>query len=257
MIESRRRKLSARANTNSNRSTDTTNSNSQNSTFGLRTLNQPEMIVVHRLRVARSPGSHQSQQSQLSKNKHLVDKKEAESERLKADQESLRLKACTLLYEVHYCLRDLQNECIGDLQFHMYETFFDQTRYKLMCVDPDYPHVKPLRNFGNYRIGVYEEEKKPIARPVSSPEEVRARLHQMLPDRPHPRTLGVELKQQPEQNSGSFRRFTPVQPNNRTLQANRILLVPICFVVAMAVVLLAVSYYMRPWKKEQRKGQDG
>lgn len=251
----RRRAGSTRSAPNASRPVDTTNDSAQNSSINMRTLDQPGMKIISRLRVARSPAIQQAQQRPSLKNKHLVDKKEAESERLKAEQESMRLKACSLLFEVHYCLRELQNECIGDLSFHMYETFFEQSRYKLLCVDPDYPNVKPIRHFGSYRI--LQEEKSPYARPDSSPEEVRKRLHQILPDRPHPRTLGVELKQQPDKNVGAIRRSTSMPLNNHAIPSDNIIFVPICLMAVMVVVLLAVSYYLKPRREEEHKEQDG
>jgi hypothetical protein len=212
--------------------------------------------------------AQQQQQRSLNKEKYQLNKKDAELERLKREQQRQKDLSCKSLLDVRNCLDQLTRECIGNLQFHSYEVFTDQLYERLRCPYPNNPNLKPL--VGLFK-SISDEPKMPVARPVSSPEEVRRRLQEMLPDRAFPRPLGVMLKptmtnpmtqnqmQSVEQMKGSYRHLT--QPHyiggDDSLNVGRILLVPACF--AILIALIAALHYKRPWefeKKDQSEVQE-
>lgn len=258
-----------------------------NSTVRNRTLQyQSEPIVISRLRVARSP----SEQQQFSnKNKFGRNKKDPDLKQLKQEQEHQLNETCRSLSAVQECLSELSRTCIGDLQFHSLEVWSNQWHSKLNC---------PYRNNPNLRVfpGLAtknwysndEREKSPIARPVSSDEEVRKRLDKMFPNgamRPpgvmlKPTLTGLATQQfksmglqqqlnreQIEQQHQPVKSYHNYQSRNNYLDrqqqqqqpyfedevnlvnVGKILLVPCCFITMVAFVTLARLYFKRPVEK--------
>lgn len=118
--------------------------------------------VVSVLRVSRSTdnlnptGNPPARKNRIPALKHLEGKK----------QQQLN-ETCKSLNELLYCLNGIKNDCVGNFHYHSHEMFTNQWYDKLHC-----NHNK----FGFLTRSVIEEDKKPVARPISTPEETQAKL---------------------------------------------------------------------------------
>lgn len=167
----------------------------QNSTSTIinRTLNNIEnkTIVVSRLRVARSTNyeSHSTEfDSFRDTSKRNIDPA------LKQLRHKLKQQlndTCRSLYEVQHCLEKISRVCVGDLQFHSLEVFASQWSGKLNCPPSNNPSFKLFKELT--RSVPKLEERVPIPRSISSPEETQKKLDAILGGGPRT-SLGVMLR---------------------------------------------------------------
>lgn len=157
--------------------------------------NSDELIVVSRLRVARSTESG----NPLGRTQSVGDVKprrkskkniNPELKQLEHKQKQNLNETCKSLYELKNCLTESSSECVGDLQYHSFDIFYDQWMTKFNCPPINNPGFKPLK-YLTRSIPQLDREKVPVARPITSPEEVQKRLDAMFGGRP---ALGVMLK---------------------------------------------------------------
>jgi hypothetical protein len=254
-----------------NKSNGQPNINNHNSTLTPRSLaNQPELIVVSSLRVARSPSpdGQVQQQRWSNRDKNKLNKKDLELERLKRDQQRQKDTICKSLNDMHNCLEKLQQECIGNLHYHTYDVFYEQMMDRLRCPFNN-PKMNPFPGLRKWIHPTDEDRKMPKPRDISSPEEYRKRLQELLPDRVFPRPIGVMLKptmpnpatqqqmQSIETMKGSYRHLT--QPRymggEDSLTLGRVLLVPACFAILVALVAALYKISSAPEKKDDGEEQ--
>lgn len=150
---------------------------------------EDEPIVVSTLRVARSTsivdqGLYGGQSNNNNNNKKFGrNKKDPDLKQLKLEQEQQLNITCKSLVAVQECLADLSRTCIGDLQFHSQEVWANQWHSKLVCPYRNNPGIRVWSGL-TPKIWIDNESEKsrvPIARPISSPDEVRERLNKMFP----------------------------------------------------------------------------
>lgn len=153
------------------------------SSISSRTLNDAESkyTIVSRLRVHRSTDLLDSSGDATERSPPAVgasDTKEAIIARM-THEENVHLNAtCRALYRAEECLDPLINICVSDLQYHSYSSVVGKWITKHKCQW----RLTGKREWTNLG-GAYRSEPEPvaaIARPISSDEMVRKRLHKLL-----------------------------------------------------------------------------
>lgn len=202
-------------NNNSNNNNRQVTRDQNTTTPSTRTLNDAESryTIVSRLRVARSAAS---------------------------DDET-----CKALNGVEDCLKELQDKCIGDLQFHSLEAVSKKWLQRYNCLDRMNPSRKKPWT-GLTRIISERLPEKEIARPITS----------LRPD------VGVMLK--PTLTQSALHRFNTIQSSSGQQQpaqhpaihkhqfmklASKLMLIP-CFLVA-AIIVITIAKFFTPFRKNR------
>lgn len=245
---------------------------STNSTVRTLLNNQSDHIIVSRLRVARAAGSKPTSSN---------NKKDPDLKQLRQEQEQQLNLTCQSIISLQECLTELLHECIADLQYHSVEVYANQWHGKLNCPYKNNPNRKPFKNL--IPKSWQDTTKEPAARPISSPEAVRGRLHQMFPNL-DARSFGVMLE--PRLTSVATQRFDSMNAQQQREQSqqqgdpskghqipsrvfsghnevrrqgdsinlvnvSKVLLVPCCFAIMVALITIAKLFYKHPVEEEE------
>lgn len=241
-------------------------SESPQSSISSRTLNDAESryTIVSRLRV-RSADDSLAPKERIQP----AAKKDKATLLMQMDlEEKLHLnETCKSLYRVDECLKDIQDKCLGDLQYHTLESVVEQWIKRIKC-EWRLTGKKEWTGLTNIAVRKNPDQYMAIARPISAPDMVSARLNKLFghsePSSSSPRpTVGVELK--PTLTQSGSERFNTIQTSAVQLKGSalysrqspkyytenskfmpltsQLLIIP-CVLVGIIIILTITRYFI-------------